>query len=284
MVGALLRTPDAAARRAPRTRCCAARPVRQARKGGESLTLARPQAAGSRARARDRAATSPARRGDGGAAADRDRPHVAILRSSTREGLTILLIEHVMRAVMALANRVLCCTRRADRARAPRQVVREPAVLSSYLARRPCDADRRDPRCLLRRRAGTRRRLVRGRRGRDRRDCRRERRGQDLAHPHHRGHARPARGAISFAAPTSRVGRAIASAISASAGGRGPPGFPDAHCRGKSRHGRDASAREGASEPNRERVFALFPKLPERSRPPARSRAASSGCSRSGAA
>ena len=40
-----------------------------------ALTLARPQAARSRARARHRSETAAARRGDGGPAADRDRPH-----------------------------------------------------------------------------------------------------------------------------------------------------------------------------------------------------------------
>ena len=45
---------------------------------------------------------------------------VAILTKLNREtGLTILLIEHVMRAVMALAGRVWCCTtaRRSPRVR-----------------------------------------------------------------------------------------------------------------------------------------------------------------------
>ena len=44
---------------------------------------------------------------------------VAILRELNEQGLTILLIEHVMRAVMALANRVLVLHHgAADRARA----------------------------------------------------------------------------------------------------------------------------------------------------------------------
>src|SRR5215471_19641158 len=60
---------------------------------------------------------------------------VATLRALNQEtGLTILLIEHVMRAVMALASRVLVLHHgaviaegRAD------EVVRHPAVLASYL-------------------------------------------------------------------------------------------------------------------------------------------------------
>ena len=60
---------------------------------------------------------------------------VAILRELNREsGLTILLIEHVMRAVMALATRILVLHHGATIAEgAPADVVRHPAVLASYL-------------------------------------------------------------------------------------------------------------------------------------------------------
>ena len=60
---------------------------------------------------------------------------VAILTTLNREtGLTILLIEHVMRAVMALASRVLVLHHGAAIAEgAPDAVVREPAVVESYL-------------------------------------------------------------------------------------------------------------------------------------------------------
>jgi branched-chain amino acid transport system ATP-binding protein len=60
---------------------------------------------------------------------------VAILRELNRErGLTILLIEHVMRAVMALAQRVLVLHHGAAIAEgAPAEVVRDPAVIDSYL-------------------------------------------------------------------------------------------------------------------------------------------------------
>src|ERR1041385_8937819 len=59
---------------------------------------------------------------------------VAILRELNAQGLTILLIEHVMRAVMALANRVLVLHHGAPIALGtPAEVVREPAVISSYL-------------------------------------------------------------------------------------------------------------------------------------------------------
>jgi branched-chain amino acid transport system ATP-binding protein len=60
---------------------------------------------------------------------------VAILTALNRErGLTILLIEHVMRAVMALAQRVLVLHHGAAIAEGtPEEVVRDPAVVQSYL-------------------------------------------------------------------------------------------------------------------------------------------------------
>src|SRR5499433_2674404 len=60
---------------------------------------------------------------------------VAVLIALNREaGITILLIEHVMRAVMALAARVLVLHHGAAIAEgAPDAVVREPAVIASYL-------------------------------------------------------------------------------------------------------------------------------------------------------
>ncbi|MBV8835799.1 MAG: ABC transporter ATP-binding protein [Alphaproteobacteria bacterium] len=59
---------------------------------------------------------------------------VAILRELNAGGLTILLIEHVMRAVMALAHRVLVLHHGAPIALgSPEAVTREPAVVESYL-------------------------------------------------------------------------------------------------------------------------------------------------------
>ena len=60
---------------------------------------------------------------------------VSVFRELNRaEGLTILLIEHVMRAVMALAQRVVVLNHGEVIARgAPQDVVRDPAVLECYL-------------------------------------------------------------------------------------------------------------------------------------------------------
>ena len=59
---------------------------------------------------------------------------VAILRELNAQGLTILLIEHVMRAVMALATQVLVLHHGAPIALgSPAAVVRDPGVISSYL-------------------------------------------------------------------------------------------------------------------------------------------------------
>jgi branched-chain amino acid transport system ATP-binding protein len=66
---------------------------------------------------------------------------VSILKELNREtGLTILLIEHVMRAVMVLAARVLVLHHGATIAEgAPAAVVREPAVVQSYLGAEAVD-------------------------------------------------------------------------------------------------------------------------------------------------
>jgi branched-chain amino acid transport system ATP-binding protein len=60
---------------------------------------------------------------------------VEILKTLNKEtGLTILLIEHVMRAVMSVATRVLVLHHGAAIAEGtPEAVVREPAVVESYL-------------------------------------------------------------------------------------------------------------------------------------------------------
>ena len=66
---------------------------------------------------------------------------VAVLKELNRDtGLTILLIEHVMRAVMALAGHVLVMHHGAAIAEGtPDMVVREPAVVQSYLGAEAVD-------------------------------------------------------------------------------------------------------------------------------------------------
>ena len=59
---------------------------------------------------------------------------IAILRALNQEGLTVLLIEHVMQAVLALAARVLVLHHGAALALGPpHAVMRDPAVARSYL-------------------------------------------------------------------------------------------------------------------------------------------------------
>jgi branched-chain amino acid transport system ATP-binding protein len=66
--------------------------------------------------------------------AETDRMVAILTRINRETGLTILLIEHVMRAVMALAARVLVLHHGAAIAEGrPDAVVREPAVVQSYL-------------------------------------------------------------------------------------------------------------------------------------------------------
>ncbi len=66
--------------------------------------------------------------------AETDRMVSALTQLNREFGLTILLIEHVMRAVMALAARVLVLHHGAAIAEgSPEAVVREPAVIQSYL-------------------------------------------------------------------------------------------------------------------------------------------------------
>ncbi len=63
-----------------------------------------------------------------------DRMVATLQRLNRDRGLTILLIEHVMRAVMALASRVVVLDHGVAIATGtPAEVVRDPAVVQSYL-------------------------------------------------------------------------------------------------------------------------------------------------------
>jgi branched-chain amino acid transport system ATP-binding protein len=69
-----------------------------------------------------------------------DRMVAILTRLNQETGLTILLIEHVMRAVMALAGRILVLHHGAAIAEGtPDAVVREPAVVQSYLGAEAVD-------------------------------------------------------------------------------------------------------------------------------------------------
>jgi branched-chain amino acid transport system ATP-binding protein len=72
--------------------------------------------------------------------AETDRMVAILTKLNSETGVTILLIEHVMRAVMALAQRVLVLHHGAAIAEGtPEAVVREPAVVESYLGAEAVD-------------------------------------------------------------------------------------------------------------------------------------------------
>ena len=128
-------TPDVARATAAARSDAPAQSVRQTRATGQSLTLPDRVKAAEVARA---LATAPQlllldEVMAGLRPTETDRM-VAILRELNAQGLTILLIEHVMRAVMALAHRVLVLHHGAQIALgAPEAVTREPTVVESYL-------------------------------------------------------------------------------------------------------------------------------------------------------
>ena len=244
-----------APRRCRRTRAAAAHEVlRQLDLFGKrhqpasALTLARPQAARGGARARHRAEAAAARRGDGRAAAGRDRPHGGDpQRAQPRhrahhpaDRARDARGDGARRAHAGAASRC----RRSPRARPRRWCASRRWCNPISARRRSTDAARRASRCFPRRRAGARRRLARDRRGCDRRDRRGERRRQDLADPHHRRHA-PA-GARADRVPRHRhhrLGKPPRLQPRHRPGGGRPAGLSHAVGRRESRHRRHAAAR-----------------------------------------
>ena len=193
---------------------------------------------------------------------------VAILTGLNREsGLTILLIEHVMRAVMALAERVLVLHHGAAIAEGPPDaVVREPAVVNPISARRPStDAACRAPRCLPWRRPGTRRRVYRDRRGDHRRHCRRQWRRQDVPHSHHCRHV--SSGARADRVPRHRyrrLGKPPGLQLGIGQVAEGRQVFPTLSVAENLDMGAMVPRARAGRAQNLERVLALFPVLAER--------------------
>ena len=286
----------ASSRRCVRAPACAggaapARSPRQARAARLGAHAARPQAARGRARARDRSEAAAARRGDGRPAPDRDRPHgrdPVRAQPGERPHHPADRACHARRDGARRAAWSCCITgRRSPKACRLRSCATRRSSSPISARRRSPDAHGRGPRRVSRRRPGARRRLARGRRGRDRRDRRRQRGRQDLAHPHHRGHASPGARPDRVSRPRHRGLAEPPRVRSGHRPGAGrPPGLSDAHGRGKSRHGRHgaAGARRPRAQPRARAGAVSDPVGADARSRPERCRAASSRCWRSAAA
>jgi branched-chain amino acid transport system ATP-binding protein len=65
------------------------------------------------------------------------QPFIALLRDVRERGVTLVIVEHVMEAVMQLSDRVIVLTSGRKIAEGtPREVVANPQVIQAYLGER----------------------------------------------------------------------------------------------------------------------------------------------------
>ena len=136
MTGAFLRDRHVAAAREKAQRGDRLRrPLRQGADRGQGSHHHRPAPAGNGARAGDAAADPAARRGHGRA---RTRPRStrrsALVGKLSARGLTIVIVEHVMRAIMAVARHIVVLDHGQKIAEgSPKEIVENPEVIRAYL-------------------------------------------------------------------------------------------------------------------------------------------------------